>query len=123
MPLLLSYIHINRRIKVTSKRCICITLLAGEELLLYTMTMLLSIVISSFILIAAGDNSFLDNLDDEDLSAIRFRLETEKQLRLLQNNDIEVMMLKLANIERLLGMSTDGKGKFVFYFHIYIILG
>ncbi|KAK3596066.1 hypothetical protein CHS0354_012953 [Potamilus streckersoni] len=43
----------------------------------------------------------LDNVGDADLEAIRYRLQDEKEKRLLLENDVETMMLKLAELERL----------------------
>ncbi|KAL3861357.1 hypothetical protein ACJMK2_007393 [Sinanodonta woodiana] len=44
----------------------------------------------------------LDNVGDADLKAVRYRLQDEKEKRLLLENDVETMMLKLAELERLI---------------------
>ncbi|KAL3853126.1 hypothetical protein ACJMK2_016696 [Sinanodonta woodiana] len=42
----------------------------------------------------------LDGMVNSDVSAVKFRLEEEKEKRLLLENDMEILMLKVANLTR-----------------------
>ena len=59
-------------------------------------------------LVAAGETTFLDFLDEDDTNALTMRLEDEKQKRILLESDLESVMLKLAKVERLVGLSDSG---------------
>jgi len=62
----------------------------------------------SLILASAIEPSLLDTLDEGDLATVKYRLEDEKSKRLLLQNDMEVMMLKMAALERQFGLSDSG---------------
>ncbi|KAK3583747.1 hypothetical protein CHS0354_022779 [Potamilus streckersoni] len=42
----------------------------------------------------------LESVGDADLEAVRYRLQDEKEKRLLLENDVEIMMIKFAELER-----------------------
>ncbi|KAL3853130.1 hypothetical protein ACJMK2_016700 [Sinanodonta woodiana] len=50
----------------------------------------------------------LDGMGNSDVSAVKFRLEEEKEKRLLLENDMEILMLKVANLTRTVEKFTTG---------------
>ncbi|KAK3581298.1 hypothetical protein CHS0354_033033 [Potamilus streckersoni] len=51
-------------------------------------------------LFAQSSLGILDGMVNSDVSAVKFRLEEEKEKRLLLENDMEILMLKVANLTR-----------------------
>ena len=62
----------------------------------------------SLLLVSAIRSPLLDTMDEGDLAAVKFRLEDEKSKRLLLQNDMEALMLKMAKMERQYGLSDTG---------------
>ncbi|KAL3853132.1 hypothetical protein ACJMK2_016702 [Sinanodonta woodiana] len=54
-------------------------------------------------------HGILDEMTRSDVGAVKLRLEEEKEKRLLLQNDVEILMLKVANMERKLEKDADGK--------------
>ena len=59
---------------------------------------------------------FLEGLENEDVRVVRHRLEEEKEKRLLIQNDVEVLMLKVAQLER---ASFDKERSKLFYMSFF----
>ena len=51
---------------------------------------------------------FLENLENSDVNVVKMRLQEEKEKRLLLENDVEMMMIKLARLERQLAGENTG---------------
>ena len=51
---------------------------------------------------------FLADVESEDIRIVRHRLEEEKEKRLLLQNDVEILMLKVAKLERALTSAVQG---------------
>ena len=51
---------------------------------------------------------FLADIESEDIRIVKYRLEEEKEKRLLLQNDVEVLMLKVAKLERALASAAQG---------------
>ena len=45
-------------------------------------------------------DELFDSLDDKHIHAVAFRLQDEKEKRLLIENDLKIVMLKLGQLER-----------------------
>lgn len=58
-------------------------------------------------------SELFDRLDDRDVSAVAFRLQDEKEKRLLIQNDVDVIMLKFGQLERSIEDLKKGKGKHI----------
>ncbi|KAL3853129.1 hypothetical protein ACJMK2_016699 [Sinanodonta woodiana] len=54
-------------------------------------------------------HGILDGMTGSDVGAVKLRLEEEKEKRLLLQNDVEILMLKVATMERKLEKDADGK--------------
>ncbi|KAK3592880.1 hypothetical protein CHS0354_004103 [Potamilus streckersoni] len=63
-------------------------------------------IIFNVLLLSSEAVGLLEDADKGDVSAIRLRLEDEKEKRLLLTNDVEVLMLKVARLERQLVKSS-----------------
>ena len=50
-------------------------------------------------------------LDESEISAIAYRLQDEKQQRLVMKNDVDVMMSKLGKLELIIEEIRQSKGK------------
>ncbi|KAL3853131.1 hypothetical protein ACJMK2_016701 [Sinanodonta woodiana] len=53
-------------------------------------------------------HGMFDGMTCSDVGAVKLRLEEEKEKRLLLQNDVEILMLKVGNLERKLEKETDG---------------
>ncbi|KAL3853128.1 hypothetical protein ACJMK2_016698 [Sinanodonta woodiana] len=53
-------------------------------------------------------HGILDEMTCSDVGAVKLRLEEEKEKRLLLQNDVEILMLKVGNLERKLKKDADG---------------
>ena len=53
-------------------------------------------------LIGVTSSRFLDDASNSDVAAVRLRLEEEKSKRLILQNDVEILMMKVEKLEGLL---------------------
>ena len=60
----------------------------------------------------AVPSEVLNGLDEQELSSIAYRLQDEKQQRLILKNDVDVMMLKIGLMERSIEEIKKSKRKF-----------
>ncbi|KAK3581297.1 hypothetical protein CHS0354_033032 [Potamilus streckersoni] len=53
-------------------------------------------------------HGILDGMTCSEVGAVKLRLEEEKEKRLMLQNEVEILMLKVANLERKLAKDADG---------------
>ena len=58
------------------------------------------VLVLACLLSYVAPSELFNNLDEKEISFIAYRLQDEKEQRLLLKNDVDVMMLKLGRIER-----------------------
>ena len=72
--------------------------------------MVVKAFLTIFVLFLCGCKTagqFLSDVESEDIRIVRHRLEEEKEKRLLLQNDVEVLMLKVAKLERALSSAVQ----------------
>ena len=64
------------------------------------------------LVLKATPSEVFNNLDEQEICSVAYRLQDEKQQRLLIQNDVEVMMLKIGVLERSLGELKQSQSKY-----------